>query len=104
MSLFIGLVYGVIMPLLPKWPVFWAALFIPAIWCGLTWASVSVVNPALATNIDWGWFIASQIAFGVACSWWIMRSEKISTMQNWSYLERMGMDSPGVPSITKDQS
>lgn len=101
MSLFIGLVYGVIMPLLPKWPMFWAALFIPAIWCGLTWASVSVVNPALATNIDWGWFIASQVAFGVACSWWIMRSEKIATMQNWSYLERMGMDSPGIPSITE---
>jgi hypothetical protein len=102
MSLFIGLVYGVIMPLLPKWPMFWAALFIPAIWCGLTWASVSVVNPALANHIDWGWFIASQVAFGITCSWWIMRTEKVSTMQNWSYLERMGMDAPGVPTTRKD--
>jgi hypothetical protein len=104
MSLFVGLVYGVILPLLPRWPMFWAALFIPAIWCGLTWASVSVVNPSLATHIDWGWFIGSQIAFGVTCSWWIMRSEKIATMQNWSYLERLGMDSPGVPRATEDKA
>ena len=105
MSVFIGMVYGVMMPLFPRWPLLWAAVVIPAIWCGLTWASISVVNPSLATNIDWLWFIGGQLAFGLTCGWWILRTEKISTMQNWSYLERIGMDSPGVPDMhTKDRT
>jgi hypothetical protein len=101
MSVFIGMVYGVMMPLFPKWPLLWAAVVMPAIWCGLTWASVSVVNPSLATHIDWAWFIGGQVAFGLTCGWWILRTEKISTMQNWSYLERIGMDSPGVPTMQR---
>ncbi|MCH2135668.1 MAG: hypothetical protein MK101_03685 [Phycisphaerales bacterium] len=105
MSLFIGLVYGVIMPLVPRWPLFWAAIIMPAIWCGLTLASLSVINPALEMHIEWGWFIGAQVAFGLACGAWIVKSEKISTMQNWSYLERLGMDSPGVPGMqAEDES
>jgi len=73
----------------------------PVIWCGLTMASISVVNPALAHHVDWIWFIGAQVAFGLTCGWWILRTEKIDTMQNWSYLERMGMDSPGVPAMDK---
>lgn len=101
MSVFIGLVYGVMMPLIPRWPLFWAAIIMPVIWCGLTMASISVVNPALEHHIDWIWFIGAQVTFGLTCGWWILRTEKIDTMQNWSYLERIGMDSPGVPAMDK---
>lgn len=102
LSIFIGLVYGVMMPLIPRWPLFWAAIIMPVIWCGFTMASISVVNPAMAHHVDWIWFIGAQVAFGLTCGWWILRTEKIDTMQNWSYLERMGMDSPGVPAMDKE--
>ncbi|MCH2138563.1 MAG: hypothetical protein MK074_05885 [Phycisphaerales bacterium] len=103
LCLFIGLLYGVIMPLLPRWPVVWGTLIIPAVWCGLMLAAMSVVNPALETHIDWTWFIGAQVAFGLVCSVWVVRAEKIDTMQHWSYLERLGMEAPGVQPEEDDE-
>jgi len=96
MSVSVGLLYGVVMPLLPRFHLFFAAILIPLMWSGLTWSSISVINPALSEHINWLWFVISQIAFGIVAGWWIIRSEKVSTMQNWHYLERMGVESPGV--------
>ncbi|MCH2139852.1 MAG: hypothetical protein MK100_02320 [Phycisphaerales bacterium] len=96
MSIAVGLLYGVTLPLIPRGQIMVSAIIIPLIWSGLTWASISVVNPALAEHIEWFWFICSQIVFGVVTGWWIVRTEKISTMQNWHYLERLGMETPGV--------
>ncbi|MAT81870.1 MAG: hypothetical protein CMJ29_09550 [Phycisphaerae bacterium] len=104
MSVFIGLIYGATLPMIPRFPLLFAAAFVPLVWTGLTWATISVVNPALKTNIDWLWFIGAQISFGLVAGWWIINTEKIGTMQNWSYLERTGIDSPGVPSQGGEQS
>ncbi|MEE2907829.1 MAG: hypothetical protein VX527_08345 [Planctomycetota bacterium] len=104
MSVFVGVIYGVTLPMIPRFPLLFAAAFVPLVWSGLTWATISVINPALGENIDWLWFIGSQITFGIVAGWWIIRTEKIGTMQNWSYLERVGMDSPGVPSQGGDKS
>ena len=104
MSVFIGLIYGATLPMIPRFPLLFAAAFVPLVWSGLTWATISVVNPALKTNIDWLWFIGAQISFGLVAGWWIINTEKIGTMQNWSYLERTGIDSPGVPSQGGEQS
>jgi hypothetical protein len=84
------------MPLLPRFHLLFAAILIPLMWSGLTWSSISVINPALSEHINWLWFVISQISFGIVTGWWIIRSEKVSTMQNWHYLERMGIESPGV--------
>ena len=70
---------------------------------GLTWASLEVVNPALNLEINWLWFIASQIAFGAVCGFVVSRSERIDTMQNWSMLERTGIESPGIRRMGGEQ-
>ncbi|MCH2133267.1 MAG: hypothetical protein MK116_05915 [Phycisphaerales bacterium] len=98
MSVFVGLIYGVTLPMIPRFPLLFAALFVPLVWSGLTWATISVINPALKTNIDWYWFIGAQVTFGIIAGLWIIRTEKIGTMQNWTYLERFGMESPGIRS------
>ena len=97
MSILVGLIYGVTLPMIPRFPLLFAAVFVPLVWSGLTWATISVINPALQTNIDWLWFIGAQITFGIVTGWWIINTEKIGTMQNWSYLERVGIEAPGVP-------
>lgn len=79
-----------------------AAVVVPLIWTGLTWASISVVNPALADHIQWLWFIGTQVVFGLVAGWWVVRSEKIGTMQNWHFLERLGVDAPGVHEMGGD--
>jgi len=96
MSLAVGVLYGVVLPLIPRYQLLFSAIVVPLIWSGLTWASISIVNPALNQHIEWIWFVGSQVVFGLVAGWWILRSEKIPTMQNWHYLERLGMDTPGV--------
>jgi len=96
MSIGVGLLYGVTLPLIPRFHMLFAAIIVPAFWSGLTWASISVVNPALSDHIEWLWFVGSQVIFGLVAGWWIIRTEKIGTMQNWHYLERIGVETPGA--------
>jgi hypothetical protein len=103
MSLMIGLLYSVILPIVPRGRPLFAIVIVPLLWSGLAWASLEVVNPQLKSEINWLWFIGSQIAFGAVCGFIVSKSERIGTMQNWSMLERAGMDSPGVPGIEGDE-
>ena len=66
------------------------------LWTGLIWAVLGVVNPALNARIDWPWFIASQIAFGLAAGFVISRAEPIGTMQTWLLAARAGVEATGV--------
>ncbi|MCP4838114.1 MAG: hypothetical protein GY894_01955 [Planctomycetes bacterium] len=95
MSIAVGLLYGVILPIIPRGTLLFAAVIVPLIWSGLTWATISVINPALGAHIEWLAFIASQVAFGITTGWWIIRCGKISTMQNWHYLDRFGFETQG---------
>jgi hypothetical protein len=46
----------------------------------------------LNERIAWGWFVASQIAFGLAAGQIVARSAKIQTMQSWPLTERAGIE------------
>ena len=96
MSVMVGLLYGVLLPMIPRGRALFAVIFVPAVWSGLSWATLKVINPELNNEINWIWFIASQIAFGAVCWFVVSRSERIDTMQNWSMIERAGIESPGV--------
>jgi hypothetical protein len=96
LSLLVGLLYGVILPTLPRYPIVWAGLVAPALWTALVWSTLGIVNPLLNQRIEWHWFVASQIAFGLAAGWVIARTEPIRTMQAWPLAARAGLESPGV--------
>jgi hypothetical protein len=57
---------------------------------------LGVINPALNARIDWPWFIASQIAFGLAAGFVISRAEPIGTMQTWPLAARAGVEATGM--------
>lgn len=96
MSLAVGVLYGIVLPLIPKFQMLLSAIVVPLIWSALMWGSLSIIDPALKIHIEWIWFIASQVVFGLFAGWYILRTEKVKTMQNWHYLERIGLDTPGV--------
>jgi hypothetical protein len=48
----------------------------------------------LNQHIDWRWFIASQVAFGMIGGFVIARSEQIETMQTWPMAVRAGLEMP----------
>jgi hypothetical protein len=93
-SLLVGLLYAVILPTLPRYPVVWAGLVAPLLWTALVWSTLGLVNPALNARIEWPWFIASQVAFGLVAGWVIARTEPIKTMQTWPLAARARIESP----------
>jgi hypothetical protein len=67
MSVFIGLMYGVLLPTLPPIPrpVAWGGLLMPVLWTGVSYVALYVANPALPERVSWPWFILSQFVFGI---------------------------------------
>lgn len=92
LSLGVGLLYAVLLPMLPGrgWP--WGALLAPLLWSGLLHSTLSLIDPALAARIDWAWFVASQAAFGVVTGLAVERSERIDVLQRLPFAERAGLE------------
>ena len=98
LSLLMGLLYGAILPMLPRRPILWGGIVIPLLMSGMVWASLGVVNPTLNAEIKWIWFVASQIAFGLATGAVVARTEPIATMQTWPLAARAGVEAGRDPS------
>jgi len=98
-SLFVGLLYGAMLPMFPRRPIVLGGLIAPVLWSGLLYTILGLLNPLLASHIDWFWFVASQVAFGVVAGLVVVRQESIPTRENVSFVLRAGIEAPGtVPS------
>jgi hypothetical protein len=95
-SIFVGLIYAALLPTFPRRPMLLGGLVAPLLWTGLLRASLELINPTLDARIDWRWFFASQVAFGVVVGWIISRSERVETMQSLPLAARMGVEAPGI--------
>lgn len=95
-SLFVGLVYAAILPMFPRRPGLWGGLVAPLVWTGLLWASLGIINPTLNARIDWPWFVASQIAFGLVAGAWVARTQRIRTLQSVPLAARAGIEAAGL--------
>jgi hypothetical protein len=95
-SIFVGLLYAVILPMFPRHPALWGGFVAPLLWTGLLWSTLGVINPTLNARIDWIWFIASQFAFGLTAGFVVARIERIETMQTWPLAARAGVEATGV--------
>lgn len=102
-SIFVGLVYAAILPTFPRRTELWGGIVAPLVWTGVLWATLGIINPVLNERIDWRWFVASQIAFGLVCGFVISRTERIATMQSWSLATRVGIEAPGVSEEKDDR-
>ncbi len=92
LSLLVGLLYGVLLPMVPGHPAWWGGLVAPLLWTALLASSLGVLNPALNARIEWPWFIASQIAFGVVAGFVVVRSEQIATFQHDALAQRARLE------------
>jgi hypothetical protein len=98
-STLVGLLYGAMLPMFPRRPIVLGGLIAPVLWSGLLYSILDLLNPMLASRIDWTWFVASQVAFGVVAGLVVMRQERISTRENVPFAVRAGIEAPGmVPS------
>jgi hypothetical protein len=96
MSLLVGLLYGAMLPMLPRRPIVLGGVVTPLLWSGLIYGILAFVNPVMNKHIDWLWFVASQIAFGVVAGIVVAVQERIPTRQQAPWRVRMGIDAPGL--------
>jgi hypothetical protein len=77
-SLILGLIYGVLMPTLPRIPkpLAWGALLMPLLWTAVSFVLLGIFNPAVRGRIEWPWFIVSQFIFGLVAAIVFMRNER----------------------------
>jgi hypothetical protein len=95
-SLMVGLLYGAMLPMLPRRPVLLGGIVAPLLWTGLLHSTMGIINPALDARIAWGWFVASQIFFGVVAGSVVARAERIQTVASLPLVERLGIETPGL--------
>jgi hypothetical protein len=95
-STLVGLLYGAMLPMFPRRPILLGGLIGPALWSGLLYSILGLLNPLLAANIDWTWFIASQIAFGIVAGLVVVRASRMTTRENLSFAVRAGIEAPGL--------
>jgi hypothetical protein len=95
-STLVGLLYGAMLPMFPRRPIILGGLIAPVLWSGLLYSILDLLNPLLASRIDWFWFMASQVAFGVVAGLVVVRHERISTRENLPFAMRAGVEAPGI--------
>jgi len=95
-SILVGLLYGAMLPMFPRRPIVLGGLIAPVLWSGLLYTILGLLNPLLASHIDWFWFVASQVAFGIVAGLVVMRQTSIPTRENVSFALRAGIEAPGL--------
>ena len=91
-SICIGLVYGVVLPPMPRHPILLGALIIPFIWSFLLYESMNILNPVLDATINWWWFLVAQFIFGLVAGVVVSKGERIKTLQLKAFAQRAGVE------------
>jgi hypothetical protein len=95
-SLLIGLLYGAMLPMLPRHPILLGGIIAPVLWTGVLHSALPLINPFLAERIDWWWFVVSQVTFGLVAGWIVSHQVDIRTEQFMPFAVRVGLEAPGI--------
>jgi hypothetical protein len=95
-STLVGLLYGAMLPMVPRRPIVLGGIVVPVLWSGLMHPTMNLLNPLLASRIDWFWFVASQMAFGMVAGAVVVRRSPMPTLENVSFAVRAGIEAPGT--------
>jgi hypothetical protein len=94
-SLLVGLLYGAMLPMFPRRPILLGGLLAPVLWSGLVHTLVEVIDPLLNRQIDWVWFVLSQVGFGIVAGVIVSRQERVRTWQHLPFALRAGFEVSG---------
>src|ERR1700730_854568 len=95
-STLVGLLYGATLPMFARRPILLGGLIAPALWSGLLYSILGILNPLLESHIDWFWFMASQMAFGIIAGIVVLRQSRVPTRENLPFVLRAGIEAPGI--------
>src|SRR5215471_16383203 len=99
----VGLLYGAMLPMFPRRPIILGGLIAPVLWSALIYTMLDLLNPMLESHIDWYWFIASQVGFGIVAGLVVVRQSRMLTRENVPFAMRAGVEAPGMISPHGDE-
>ena len=91
-SLSVGLLYGATLPMLPRHPILLGGLVAPILWSGLVHSFIELIDPLLNQQIDWVWFVFSQVGFGIVAGIVVSRQQRVPTRQQLPFAVRAGFE------------
>jgi hypothetical protein len=97
-STLVGVLYGAMLPMFARRPIVLGGLIAPVLWSGLIYTMLGLLNPMLESHIDWYWFVASQVAFGLVAGLVVVRQSRMLTRENLPFAMRAGVEAPGIMS------
>ena len=95
-STLVGVLYGAMLPMFARRPIVLGGLIAPVLWSGLIYTMLGLLNPLLESHIDWYWFVASQVAFGLVAGLVVVRQSRMLTRENLPFAMRAGVEAPGI--------
>jgi hypothetical protein len=95
-SLLVGLLYGAMLPIASRRPIVLGGFAAPLLWSLLMYGTLAVINPVMNRQIDWLWFVISQIGFGLVAGLVVARHERVRTPQPAPLAVRLGIEAPGL--------
>ncbi len=102
-SVLVGLLYGAMLPMIPRRPILLGGVVAPVLWSGLLRSMLDLINPLLSQRVDWWWFIASQFAFGIVAGLVVARQHRIPVKQFIPFSVRAGIETPGMMHPRNDE-
>jgi hypothetical protein len=103
-SLLVGLLYGAMLPMLPRRPILLGGFIAPVLWSGLIHSILGIVNPVMNQRIDWLWFVASQVGFGIVAGIVVSRQHRIRTSQPQPLAVRLGFEATGLTNKNRGEN
>jgi hypothetical protein len=80
-SVLVGLLYGAMLPMFPRYPIVTAGFMVPFIFTAVLHSVIGIISPILNQRIDWFWFVVSQVAFGLVCGYVVNLHTRVRTPQ-----------------------
>jgi hypothetical protein len=102
-SFLVGLLYGALLPIMPRHPIVLGGLLAPALWTGLLHSTLGLLNPYFDDHINWYWFALSQVGFGLVAGWVVAREGRLKSLRDVPLSVRMGVERPEPRPDDEDQ-
>jgi hypothetical protein len=96
-SFLVGLLYGALLPILPRHPIVLGGLIAPALWTGLLHSILGLLNPFFDDHINWYWFALTQVGYGLVAGWVVAREGRLKALQGAPLSVRLGVERPEAP-------
>jgi hypothetical protein len=93
----VGLLYGALLPIMPRHPIILGGVIAPALWTGLLHSVLPLLNPFFDEHINWFWFALTQVGYGVVAGWVVVKKGHIQSLRGVPLAVRLGVEMSPPP-------